>query len=211
MHRINRIGPWPLIDIEVPPWEPNATLRGVIDDVAAPLCGGGVRSVTVPKTTNFETIHLPGLAFANTQATQWALGCLIDGTNEQETDNVIYTISGSLNITIGTQNKYSAFTPIISKLDATPSDPDAVITITDFTILPCLHNTVTNQESIQASVNTQAVVGNIRGSTASQSSLPIFVGWMHNNSIGASYNVRGNMSISVYKYTNDIQTSDPWR
>ena len=55
MYRPNRVGPWMFGDIETPPWSPSGTLLGAIDDVASPLIGTGVRSVTVPEQTNYES------------------------------------------------------------------------------------------------------------------------------------------------------------
>ena len=181
MYRPNRIGPWPLGDIEVPVWEPGATLRGVIDDVAFPLVGGGVRSVTVPEVTNFETFALALVTMTPTQRHAWAFGCLINGVNQEPDNKIIYSISGAFQLMVGTAATTMGICPIIAKLDATPSDPDAAITITDYQMLPMATYQTESGLGHWATVNTQMVVGDMRGSTSVQSDLPIFVGWMQWN------------------------------
>lgn len=211
MYRPNRIGPWPITDIEIPPWNPSATLKAAIDDVAAPLIGGGVRSVTVPDVTNCEQIWVNG-SFTTTAANRvWALGVLISGVNQEPTNNTLYAVSGHMQVAIGTADAQQMLFPIISKLDATPSDPDALITITDYSTLPCIHNNQDSTTRSSASLLTQVVAGNIRGSTSTQSDLPIFVGWAFTCAINGAYAVTAFGSINVMKYTEDMKTNDPWR
>ena len=138
MLRPNRIGPWPFADIEVPPWQPGATLLAAIDDVAAPLIGAGVRSVTAPDNTNYESIYIENKTMTTTSAvkTMVAFGCLINGTNRKDDVNTIYTVTGNARLSLDAADGSGYLFPVISKLDATPSDPDALITLTDYTILP---------------------------------------------------------------------------
>lgn len=212
MYRPNRIGPWPIGDIEIPPWVPGATLLAAIDDVAAPLIGAGVRSVTAPTVSNCEHWVLVNTTLTTTQRTGFALGCLINGVNPDPTNNILYAISGYAHYTAQVASAEQNIFPFISKLDDTPSDPDALITITDFWPLPMDSMAVDGTGRVfTASVNTQVIVGNFRGSTAAQSNLPIFVGWGFYNSDSDGFAVTARGSISVYKYLEDIQTQDPMR
>lgn len=209
MLRPNRIGPWPLGDIETPPWDPGATLLANIDDNAPPTIAGGVRSITVPEITNCETIYWHR-QLSPTQKHSWALGLLIDGVNQTSTNNIIYAVTGSINLINSTSNVNDVIFPLMSKLDATPSVQTDAITITDYSMLPC-DTYMQLDKTMQASVNTQIIVGDMRGSTSSQSDLPIFVGWAYHSHLTTAYTVAMHASLSVYKYVVDIQTEDPWR
>lgn len=209
MYRPNRIGPWPCADIEIPPWLIGDTPRDLIDNGTIPVVLAGVRSITVPTISNSETIALED-TFTPTKRSMWALGVLISGVNPDPTNNIMYSVSGAMYVMLPTAETEMGMHPIISKLDATPSDADAAITITDYTCLPCQSYHM-NSNNIHASVNTQVIVGDIRGSTASQSNLPIFVGWMFFSEYATAYNIRGIGSINVHKYLEDIKTQDPWR
>lgn len=212
MYRLNRIGPSHLADIEVPPWEPGGTLLGVIDDNAGPTILGGVRSITVPETTNCELIRMYDDTMTPTGAgTQWALGCLINGTIDEKQRSIIFSVSGFCWAYQDDADGGGTIFPIISKLDSTPSDPDAAITITDYTILPCQHHSYSTSRNWVASVNCQIVIGNIRGSTATLSEEPIFVGWAKHNKVTTAYVQDMHASISVYKYHKDLDTIDPSR
>ena len=126
MFRPNRIGPWPIGDIETPAWSPSTTLLGNIDDVAQPLLGCGVRSVTVPEITNYEHFLCENKTITTSQATGMGLGCLISGANEDPTSNTIFAVSGYCKWTAITANYAQNLFPFIAKLDATPSDPEAL-------------------------------------------------------------------------------------
>jgi len=101
--------------------------------------------------------------------------------------------------------------PIISKLDATPSDPDAKITITDYAILPFKTVSVDQQKTFHASVDCNVLVGDFRGSTTTQSELPIFVGWAFQDGNTGNHGAYLTGDISVFKYIKDIQTVDNTR
>lgn len=212
MYRPNRIGPFPIADIEIPPWHPGNTLMTAIDAVTTPLIGGGVRSVTVPLITNSEIFHDTGQIMTTGGNTTFALGCLISGLNPDPSNNIIYSIAGSCSLSIDSSDAQGYLFPIIAKLDATPSDPDVLITITDYSILP-MESSYTNQGiGFFGQVNTQVIVGNIRGSTASQSNLPIFVGWAFSQSDATAFTIGTILGqIGVYKYLEDLQTQDPTR
>ncbi len=164
MYRPNRIGPWPIGDIETPPWTPGATLLGVIDDVTPPLIGAGVRSVTAPLTTNYESFFFNGVAMTSTGITGVAFGLLISGTNPEPDNNIVYAISGTAMFSNSTGERRQNIFPLISKLDATPSDPDALITLTDYVPIPMAHYSIdAAYKTHNASVNTQVVLGDFRG------------------------------------------------
>jgi len=212
MYHPNDIGPWPCADIEKVPWNPGTTLRGLIDDIVLPLIGAGVRSVAAPAETNYENfVSMGGTMTPTGTDSCWAVGCLINGTNPDPTNNIIYTISGSAFMGGNTTNDFIQIFPVISKLDATPSDPDALITLTDWYMLPMnQYSQAPGQIGGYASVNTQVVVGNIAGVTAAQSNLPIFVGWAFQSFYSSAYTMYLNGNINVHKYLGPIQTQD-WR
>lgn len=210
MYRPNRIGPWPCGDIEIPPWEVGGTLGALIDNSTWPITLGAVRSVTVPTIHNVESFTIASTMTPG-QTSQWAVGCLIGGVNPEPDNNIIYSISGACFFTNGTSDPRHSMAPIISKLDATPSDPDAIITITDYLMLPMETQSYNGTTTISASVNTQIIVGDIRGSTPAQTNLPIFVGWMYHSNLTTAYNMKGQGSINVHKYLEDVTTQDPSR
>ena len=147
-----------------------------------------------------------------TQKTMFALGCLINGENREDDINTIYSVTGNCKLAIDAADGEGMLFPFISKPDATPSDPDALITITDYTILPMQLVETYVAITYYSTINTQVMVGDVRGSTSSQSDLPIFVGWAYHNSDAANFTIasmQGN--IGVYKYTRDLLVEDNWR
>lgn len=212
MYRPNRIGPWPCYDIEIPPWAVGTTLSGVIDNSTWPIILGGVRSVTVPTISNLETFSMLGKTLTPAQTSGVALGCLISGVNPDPANNILYSISGFFSFYLAAGLTSGSIFCVISKLDATPSDPDAAITLTDYAFLPLDHlSTMNVDDAHYASVNTQVVIGNFRGSTASQSDLPIFVGWGWRSALATGYAPHLHGTINVHKHLEDVQTQDPQR
>lgn len=211
MYRPNRIGPWICGNAETVPWDPGVTLTGVIDDVLWPKIGAGVESVSAPTEFNYQSIFTETRTFTSTQKHAWALGVLVSGVNPEPDNNIMWAIAGDCTIFLGTGDQSSHIGCVIAKLDATPSDPDALITITDYIKLPLLTRLKSATTNLEASINTQVLVGNIDGKTTSQSNLPMFIGWYFKSNIAAGYTVSISASISAHKFLSDVQTIDSQR
>ncbi len=214
MYRPNRIGPWPCVDIEVVPNVLSSTAALLSDDAVWPIIKGIVPTVTVRDSFTAsqmfwvtKTLNAAGGTALNVMA----YGVLISGVNATPDANVIYSVCGHAFFMVQeTDEPMRVLFPIISRLDATPTDINAAIVITDYAMLPMTTHIQTGQ-LIQASVNTQCIVGDISGATSSQSALPIFVGWAFGTHENGAYVVTMGQNINVHKYLSDIPTQDPSR
>ncbi len=207
MYRPNRIGPFPLVDLDAP-----AVLFATVE-----YLNGGATQKIAPITLSTVLVTETGVlrGYQNTIAiaalNTVSFGIPVDPVlvNEQ---SMQLSISGAArcygsavnNVTLNPFVARSNADPIVATQTTGSNESD------DPFFLPCCASQVPGTRAVQASVNTSLAIGPFKaGSTPSTN--PLILGWCFHNQSNVAVTLNLDFSIAVQRYLEDVQLFDPSR
>ncbi len=202
MYRPNRIGPWPVVNFELPPIELTMTDFNSVDH-ANHAFGMFSPNVVVPESLGSETILFDSDTniAANSSA---GIGIQVNGASTQH--DYIWSISAQLSAVVNDGDVDIDL--CIGRLDAVPSASSSVI-VTNAKYVPCTKVRDSGQIYIHANLE---IVGQREGQAQPSPEHPIGL-FFHivNETVGPKVTSQMKIQLNLQKYLADLITFDPSR
>lgn len=205
MYRLNRIGPWPLVNLNIAAQTDANTAFGTMETAMATYSACSLNTAsgsTIAREQRFYT-DLTGVSLSNVN--QVGLGVQITNTNEANHRHM-YAVSGFIQFDQGAHLNVEF---CIGRLTAAPSATVAV-NIPNANTIPLSYCDNT-QNIFHAGINTTVVSDESVGSQpATHWDLCAF--WRIVNISGGAVTLKGlNLGVQLHQYREDLSTWDPPR